>query len=175
VFSPWTLLSVILSYLLLLFPAAHFAERKERQGRSLVSNPYIYSLSLAVYCTSWTFYGSEGKAANAGLSFLTIYVGPTLMAALWWIVLRKIIYLSKENRITTISDFISSRYGKSLFFSALVTLTPFAKESLSTINQHVHRIARIVRNLGDFARLYPRQMVPTSTREILENTSAWCL
>jgi Na+/proline symporter len=175
VFSPWTLLSVILSYLLLLFPAVYFAERKERQGRSLVSNPYIYSLSLAVYCTSWTFYGSEGKAANAGLSFLTIYVGPTLMAALWWIVLRKIIYPSKENRITTISDFISSRYGKLLFFSALVTLTPFAKESLSTINQHVHRIARIVRNLGDFARLYPRQMVPTSTREILENTSAWCL
>jgi Na+/proline symporter len=176
VFSPWTLLSVILSYLLLLFPAVYFAERKERQGRSLVSNPYIYySLSLAVYCTSWTFYGSEGKAANAGLSFLTIYVGPTLMAALWWIVLRKIIYPSKENRITTISDFISSRYGKLLFFSALVTLTPFAKESLSTINQHVHRIARIVRNLGDFARLYPRQMVPTSTREILENTSVWCL
>jgi C4-dicarboxylate-specific signal transduction histidine kinase len=54
-------------------------------------------------------------------------------------------------------------------------LTPFAKESLSTINQHVHRIARIVRNLGDFARLYPRQMVPTSTREILDNTSARCL
>ena len=106
-FSPWILLTVILSYLLLLFFAAYFAERKERQGKSLVSNPYIYSLSLAVYCTSWTFYGSVGKAANAGLSFLTIYVGPTLMAALWWIVLRKMIYISKENRITTISDFSS--------------------------------------------------------------------
>ncbi len=112
-FSPWTLLLIILSYLLLLFSVAYFAERKELQGRSLVSNPYVYSLSLAVYCTSWTFYGSVGKAANAGLSFLTIYVGPTLMAALWWIVLRKIVYISKENRITTISDFISSRYGKS--------------------------------------------------------------
>jgi PAS domain S-box-containing protein len=92
------------------------------QGRSLVSNPYVYSLSLAVYCTSWTFYGSVGKAANAGLSFLTIYVGPTLMAALWWIVLRKIVYISKENRITTISDFVASRYGKSLALSVLVTL-----------------------------------------------------
>ncbi len=116
-FSPLVLLSIILGYLLLLFSVAYFAERKELQGKSLVSNPYIYSLSLAVYCTSWTFYGSVGKAANSGLSFLTIYIGPTLMAALWWIVLRKIVYLSKENRITTISDFISSRYGKSLGLS----------------------------------------------------------
>ncbi|HEX9020951.1 MAG TPA: ATP-binding protein [Nitrospirota bacterium] len=121
-FSPWVLLAVILGYLLLLFSVAYAAERKERQGKSLVSNPYVYSLSLAVYCTSWTFYGSVGKAANAGLSFLTIYLGPTLMAALWWIVLRKIVYLSRENRITTISDFISSRYGKSLGLSILVTI-----------------------------------------------------
>jgi PAS domain S-box-containing protein len=121
-FSPWLLYSIILSYLLLLFSVAYFAERKELQGRSLVSNPYIYSLSLAVYCTSWTFYGSVGKAANTGLSFLTIYIGPTLMAALWWVVLRKIVHISKENRITTIADFISSRYGKSLGVSVLVTL-----------------------------------------------------
>ena len=107
---------------MLLFSVAYFAERKELQGRSLVSNPYIYSLSLAVYCTSWTFYGSVGKAANAGLSFLTIYIGPTLMAALWWVVLRKIVHISKENRITTIADFISSRHGNSLGVSVLVTL-----------------------------------------------------
>lgn len=90
-FSPLVLLGIILGYLLLLFSVAYFAERKEAQGKSLVSNPYIYSLSLAVYCTSWTFYGSVGKAANSGLSFLTTYIGPTLMAALWWIVLRKIV------------------------------------------------------------------------------------
>jgi len=139
VFSPLVLLGIILGYLLLLFSAAYFAERKESQGKSLVSNPYIYSLSLAVYCTSWTFYGSVGKAANSGLSFLTIYIGPTLMAALWWIVLRKIVYLSKENRITTISDFISSRYGKSLGLSALVTfvavvgITPYLGLQLKAI------------------------------------------
>lgn len=138
-FSPWILLTFIISYLLLLFSVAYYAERKELQGRSLVSNPYIYSLSLAVYCTSWTFYGSVGKAANAGLSFLTIYLGPTLMAALWWIVLRKIVHLSKENRITTISDFISSRYGKSLGLSALVTfvavigITPYLGLQLKAV------------------------------------------
>ncbi|MGE5808750.1 MAG: sodium:solute symporter family transporter, partial [Nitrospirota bacterium] len=118
---------------------AYFAERKELAGRSLVSNPYIYSLSLAVYCTSWTFYGSVGRAANSGLSFLTIYIGPTLMAALWWVVLRKIVYLSKENRITTIADFISSRYGKSLGLSILVTfvaivgITPYLGLQLKAI------------------------------------------
>jgi PAS domain S-box-containing protein len=106
----------------ILFLVAHYAENKERKGRSLASNPYVYSLSLAVYCTSWTFYGSVGKAANSGLNFLTIYIGPTLMAALWWIVLRKIVYICKENRITSISDFIASRYGNSIFLSALVTL-----------------------------------------------------
>ncbi len=121
-FSPWVLLTIILAYLLFLFFVAYMADRKEKQGKSLVSNPYIYSLSLAVYCTSWTFYGSVGRAANSGLSFLTIYLGPTLMAALWWIILRKIILISKENRITTISDFISTRYGKSLGLSALVTI-----------------------------------------------------
>ncbi len=137
--SPLVLLIIVLGYLLLLFSVAYFAERKEAQGKSLVSNPYVYSLSLAVYCTSWTFYGSVGKAANSGLSFLTIYIGPTLMAALWWIVLRKIVYLSKENRITTISDFISSRYGKSLGLSALVTfvavvgITPYLGLQLKAI------------------------------------------
>jgi PAS domain S-box-containing protein len=124
---------------MLLFCVAYIAERKELQGRSLVSNPYIYSLSLAVYCTSWTFYGSVGKAANQGLSFLTIYIGPTLMAALWWVVLRKIVYLSKENRITTISDFIASRYGKSLSLSTLVTfvavvgITPYLGLQLKAV------------------------------------------
>jgi len=138
-FSPWTLLIIILVYLLLLFSVAYFAERKELQGRSLVSNPYIYSLSLAVYCTSWTFYGSVGRAANSGLSFLTTYIGPTLMAVLWWVVLRKIVYLSKENRITTIADFISSRYGKSLGLSVLVTfvaiigITPYLGLQLKAV------------------------------------------
>lgn len=107
---------------MLLFFVAYLAEKKEQKGRSLVSNPYVYSLSLAVYCTSWTFYGSVGKAANTGLNFLTIYIGPTIMASLWWVVLRKVVYLSKENRITTISDFIASRYGKSLFLSSLVAI-----------------------------------------------------
>lgn len=119
-FKGWILFLVILGYLSILFLAAYIAERREKAGRSIVSNPYVYALSLAVYCTSWTFYGSVGKAATSGLSFLTIYLGPTLMVSLWWIILRKIIIIAKENRITTISDFVGSRYGNSIFLSALV-------------------------------------------------------
>ena len=121
-FEGWLLFIFILAYLSLLFLIAYYAERREKAGKSIVSNPYVYSLSMAVYCTSWTFYGSVGKAATSGLSFLTIYLGPTLMASLWWIILRKIIIIAKENRITTISDFVGSRYGNSLFLSALVAI-----------------------------------------------------
>lgn len=121
-FEGWLLFLFILAYLSILFLIAYYAEWREKIGKSIVSNPYVYSLSLAVYCTSWTFYGSVGKAATSGLSFLTIYLGPTLIASLWWIVLRKIILISKENRITTISDFVGSRYGNSLLLSALVAV-----------------------------------------------------
>lgn len=138
-FEGWLLFIFILAYLSLLFLIAYYAERREKAGRSIVSNPYVYSLSMAVYCTSWTFYGSVGKAATSGLSFLTIYLGPTLMASLWWIILRKIIIISKENRITTISDFVGSRYGNSLFLSALVAfvaligITPYLGLQLKAI------------------------------------------
>jgi PAS domain S-box-containing protein len=122
VFKPYNLFLIVVGYLILLFVVAYYAERKEKSGKSIVNNPYIYSLSLAVYCTSWTFYGSVGKAATSGLSFLTIYLGPTLMASIWMIVLRKVVRTAKANRITTISDFIGARYGKSLALSALVTI-----------------------------------------------------
>ena len=85
-------------------------------GRSIVANPYIYSLSLAVYATAWTFYGSVGRAATDGVGFLPIYLGPTLMIALWWIVMRKILRISKQNRITSLADFIASRYGKARYW-----------------------------------------------------------
>ncbi len=130
-FKGWLLFLYILCYLSLLFLIAYWAERREKTGRSIVSNPYVYALSMAVYCTSWTFYGSVGKAATSGMSFLTIYLGPTLMASLWWVLLRKIIVIAKQNRITTISDFIGSRYGNSIFLSALaavvavVGITPY--------------------------------------------------
>lgn len=114
------LLSVV--YLLVLFAVALWAERCSKQGRSLTNNPYIYSLSLAVYCTAWTFYGSIGKAANTGIEFLAIYVGPTLIMPFWLLVMRKIIRICKVQNITNLADFIAARYGKDATLGSFVTL-----------------------------------------------------
>ena len=120
--QPWFLLGVTALYLSLLFLLAYFSEQRARAGRSVVANGWVYSLSLGVYCTSWTFYGSVGKAANSGLLFLTIYLGPTLMAIMWWGILRKMIKVAREHRLTTIADFIGSRYGNSMTLAAIVTV-----------------------------------------------------
>jgi Na+/proline symporter/signal transduction histidine kinase len=111
-----------LGYVGLLFAIAYYGDKRADAGRSIIANPYIYALSLAVYCTSWTFYGSVGRAATSGIGFLPIYLGPTLMAALWWFLMLKIIRISKANRITSIADFIASRYGKSHTLGGLVTI-----------------------------------------------------
>ena len=120
--SGWVVLPIACAYLCLLFAIAYYGDKRAREGRSLIANPYIYTLSIAVYCTSWTFYGSVGLAAQAGVAFLPIYFGPTLTFVLWWFVLAKILRISKVNRITSIADFISSRYGKSTMISGLVTV-----------------------------------------------------
>jgi hypothetical protein len=118
----WVVLLVSFAYLGVLFAIAYYGDKRADTGRSIISNPYFYALSLAVYCTSWTFYGSVGRAASQGVGFLPIYLGPTLMAALWWFVLRKMIRISKVNRITSIADFVASRYGKSTQLGGLVTI-----------------------------------------------------
>src|SRR5690349_17250020 len=111
-----------LAYMGLLFAIAYYADQRADAGRPVIGNAYVYSLSLAVYATAWTFYGSVGRAASDGVGFLPIYIGPTLMIALWWLVMRKIIRISKQNRITSLADFIASRYGKSALLGGIVTV-----------------------------------------------------
>ena len=117
-----TILFFSFAYIGLLFAIAYYGDKKADAGKSIISNPYIYALSLAVYCTAWTFYGSVGRAVATGPNFLTIYLGPTLMIALSWFVLRKIIRISKTYHITSIADFIASRYGKSTTLGGLVSV-----------------------------------------------------
>src|SRR5215510_2906113 len=117
-----TIVIASFAYVGLLFAIAYYGDKRADAGRSIIANPYIFALSLAVYCTSWTFYGSVGRAATSGIGFLPIYLGPTIMAALWWYVMVKIIRVSKANRITSIADFIASRYGKSQALGGLVTI-----------------------------------------------------
>jgi len=126
-------------YLGLLFAIAYYVDKRAERGHSFINNPYIYTLSIAVYCTSWTFYGSVGKAAESGLDFLPIYLGPTLVFVVWSVVLAKIIRICQIQRITSIADFISSRYGKSFALGALVTIiavigtTPYISLQLKSI------------------------------------------
>lgn len=120
--SDGIIIASALAYMGVLFAIAYYGDQRADTGRSIIANPYIYTLSLAIYCTAWTFYGSVGLAATSGVDFLPVYLGPTLMAVLFWFVLRRIVRITKLHRITSIADFIGSRYGKSGLLAGLVTL-----------------------------------------------------
>lgn len=123
--SSLLIIAASMLYLILLFLVGWIAERYAAKGKSIASNPYVYALSLAVFCTAWTFYGSVGKASHGGIDYLAVYIGPTLAVPLWFLVLRKMIRICKVQRITTIADFISSRYGKNISLAILVTVFLF--------------------------------------------------
>src|SRR6185312_10254887 len=115
-------LALSLGYVAFLFAVAYHGDRlAKRRGRP-TAKPIIYALSLAVYCTSWTFYGSVGLAARTGYDFLPIYIGPILLFAVGWPLLTRIIRISKAHNITSIADFIAARYGKSQALAAVVTI-----------------------------------------------------
>ena len=118
----WVIVTVSFAYIGLLFAVAWFADKRAAVGRSVISNAWVYSLSLAVYATAWTFYGSVGRAATDGVGFLPIYLGPTLTMLLGWFVLRKMIRIVRLNRTTSLADFVASRYGKSALIGGLVTI-----------------------------------------------------
>ncbi|MBO23474.1 MAG: hybrid sensor histidine kinase/response regulator [Rhodospirillaceae bacterium] len=119
----WIILGVSLVYIGGLFAIASWGDRKsERHGSRIRAKPVIYALSLAVYCTSWTFYGSVGLASTSGYDFIPVYLGPILLFTAGYFVLRKIVRIGKAENITTIADFIAARFGKSQALAAVVTL-----------------------------------------------------
>nr|WP_242521505.1 sensor histidine kinase [Motiliproteus sp. SC1-56] len=152
----------------LLFAIAFVADHRAKQGRSLIANPYIYTLSIAVYCTAWTFFGSVGWAAKTGLGFLPIYLGPTLMAALWWLVLRKIVHISRRQRITSIADFIGSRYGKSAQLTGLVTVI-----AVVGILPYISLQLKAVSNSFILLQGYPALEVPVGSSPLLWHDTAF--
>ena len=118
--SNYILVIIIMCYLAVLFYIAFIAEKNAKS--KWVNNPYIYTLSLAVYCSAWTYYGSVGMAASSGVGFLPIYLGPAIAVPIWIVLLRKIIRISKQHKISSIADFISLRYGNNRFLGALITI-----------------------------------------------------
>src|SRR6056297_2121651 len=134
------LVLVCLLYVAFLFAVAFGADRAARRGRGTwLRSPVVYTLSLSIYCTAWTFYGAVGSAARSGLEFLTIYLGPTLVMIGWWWTLRKMVRVGRSQRITSIADLISSRYGKSNLLAVMVTLlavigtTPYIALQLQSV------------------------------------------
>jgi Na+/proline symporter/signal transduction histidine kinase len=147
----WLILGAAFGYLCLLFAVAYWADKRADTGRSVIGSPYVYALSIAVYCTAWTFYGSVGRAASSGIDFLPIYLGPTLVAVLWLPVLRKMLRISKSNRITSIADFVASRYGKSQLLGglvaviAVVVITPYIALQLKGVSASYHVLSHYPR------------------------------
>jgi Na+/proline symporter/nitrogen-specific signal transduction histidine kinase len=166
----WVIVLASFAYLGLLFAIAFFADRRAERGRSLIASPYIYSLSLGVYATAWTFYGSVGRAAEDGVGFLPIYIGPTLMIALWWVVVRKIIRISKQNRITSLADFVASRYGKSALVGALVTLI-----AVVGILPYISLQLKAVYSSFTILMQYPKIVMPSklTAEPVVGDTAFW--
>jgi Na+/proline symporter/signal transduction histidine kinase len=118
----WAVVLSALAYLCCLFAVAHWGDRS---GRRLMRGPArstIYALALAVYCTSWTFFGSVGLASRSGLDFLTIYVGPVVLIGLGHALIARVVRIAKAQNITSIADFVAARYGKSERVAAIVCL-----------------------------------------------------
>lgn len=135
-----TLVLFCLLYVVLLFAVAFGADRAALHGRGTwLRSPVVYTLSLSIYCTAWTFYGAVGFAARSGLEYVTIYLGPTLVMVGWWWALRKMVRIGRSQRITSIADLISSRYGKSTLLAVFVTVlavigtTPYIALQLQSV------------------------------------------
>src|SRR6185369_13555155 len=118
----WIVVIIALAYIGFLFLVASYGDRRRELVRGSRSRLLIYPLTLAIYCTSWTFFGSVGLASRTGFDFLTIYIGPMLMVGLGYPVIIRIVRLAKGQNITSIADFIAARYGKSQAVAATVAL-----------------------------------------------------
>ena len=166
----WVIVATSFAYLGLLFAIAYYADKRADAGRSIIASPYVYSLSLAVYATAWTFYGSVGRAASDGVGFLPIYIGPTLMIALWWVVMRKIIRISKQNRITSLADFIASRYGKSALLGGVVTVI-----AVIGILPYISLQLKAISNSFTIVLQYPGIVMPAKMDAVpvMQDTALW--
>ena len=135
-----TLVAVCMGYVVLMFGVAFAADRAAQRGRvRWLDHPLVYTLSLSVYCSAWTFYGAVGYASRSGLEFATIYIGPTLVFAGAWWGLRRLVRIARMHHVTSIADLISARFGKSNALAALITLiaviaaTPYVALQLQSV------------------------------------------
>lgn len=120
--SSWALFTISTAYVGLLFAIAYYGDRRARLVGAPLRKPWVYSLALAVFCTSWTFYGAVGHAVTSGWDFLPIYLGPILVFVFFAPLLRRLVRISKRHNITSIADFVGARYGRHQPIAMLVTI-----------------------------------------------------
>lgn len=120
--TAWIVAGLALLYVGGLFYIANWAERQSSDRYIQKYGAWIYSLALAVYCTSWTYYGAVGSAVNSGWDYVPIYLGPLLMLTLFFPVLRKLLHVAKKHNVTSLTDFISARYGKRQTIATMTAL-----------------------------------------------------
>jgi len=155
------LIGVCLVYVAGLFLVAFLAERAALRGRGgwLLRSPLVYTLSLSIYCTAWTFYGAVGYAARSGLEYVTIYLGPSLVMIGWWWVLRRLVRIGRAQRVTSVADLISARYGKSNLLAVMVTImavvgvTPYIALQLQSVTLSVSIFASHEAGSGQEAQI----------------------
>ena len=149
-----TVLALSLAYLGLLFAVAYIGDRYARDWSSSSVAPVVYGLSLAIYCTSWTFYGAVGRAATSGIDFLFIYTGPAVVVILGYPMLRKMVRVAKQHNVTSIADFLASRYGKSRAVGVTATLfatvgvLPYIALQLQAVSSSFRTIAQPIPGLA---------------------------
>ena len=154
----WVVIAVALAYIGLLFLVASYGDRTRNLGRKGRTRLLIYPLSLAIYCTSWTFFGSVGSASRTGYEFLTIYIGPALMIGLFSPLLVRIVRLAKAQNTTSIADFIAARYGKGQWVAAIVALIaivgtiPYIALQLKAVSSSLETILAHITAQGDVTR-----------------------
>ncbi|RTL65658.1 MAG: hybrid sensor histidine kinase/response regulator [Hyphomicrobiales bacterium] len=166
----WTIIGLALSYVSALFTLAWIADRRLRARKAGDSRPFVYALSLAVYCTSWTFFGSVGLAAATGYDFIAVYLGPILMFAFGWRFLLRVVRIAKSQNITSVADFLASRYGKSQAVAAIVTVIAVVG-SLPYIALQLKAVASSVDTLLGANRLVLWHL-PTDTALIIAGAMA---
>jgi Na+/proline symporter/signal transduction histidine kinase len=153
----WVVIAIALAYIGLLFVIASYGDRLREFGSVSRTRLLIYPLCLAIYCTSWTFFGSVGLASRSGFDFLTIYIGPVLMIGLCTPLIVRIVHLAKSQNITSIADFIAARYGKQQAVAATVALIaifgtiPYIALQLKAVSASVSTILNHIRDTGTAA------------------------
>jgi Na+/proline symporter len=162
----YALVGVSLAYLALLYLIANLVERSPNNRFIQSAQGWIYSLSIAVYCTSWTFYGSVGRSVKTGIGFLPIYIGPILVFLFGGSILRKMLHISKEQHTTSIADFISSRYGKSHAVAVIVSII-----CLIGILPYIALQLEAVTNTFNLLTQYPEVTVKPSSNPFYADTT----